>query len=102
MVGNAKVVGIEEVKYTKQNGDLVEGFQVHCIQIPEVDEEKQCLLDSVDSSAGFVEIMLSGSKVSRCWVSKNRVAEKVMQGLCIGCNVKIRAGKFGEYIEYVL
>ncbi len=101
MVGFAKVVGIDEVKYIKKNGDIVDGFRVHCIQIPDVDDEKQCLIDSVDSPSGFVEIMLSGSKVSRCWVSKKRATEKVMQGLCIGCNVKIRIGKFGEYIEKV-
>lgn len=101
MIGKAIVTCIESVEYTNKKNEEKKGFIVHCIK-PCLTEEKDALLSELKDPVEYVELWLNDVQVSRCWVSIDSLSTKKMQGLEVGCDVMIRAGKYGEYIDYVL
>lgn len=101
MIGKAIVTCIEAVKYTNKKNVVKEGVIVHCVQ-PCLTDEREKMLSADLECTDYVRIWLGNAKVSRCWISIENLTRKNLQGLEEGCSVMIRAGKYGEYIDYVL
>lgn len=82
--GKGSVTYFERVEYKKKDGTDVKGYIAHC-QIP------------VEAESDSGENELLGFKVAQCWVNDENKLK-----IQTGSAVRVRYGKYGQYIEEVL